>query len=150
MDQPTRTLDRRHFLQLGGIASLGVVSVIAVSKVVAQGSGPTGNATPGASPSASPSASPVANTSPTVQAGELFFKPTSLTIPANTDVTITLDNVGVLSHDMSIEGTDFAASLTNPGTKSTFKVNLPAGTYEFICTVEGHADAGMVGHITAK
>jgi uncharacterized cupredoxin-like copper-binding protein len=29
-------------------------------------------------------------------------------------------------------------------------VNLPAGEYEFICTVAGHADAGMVGKLIVQ
>ncbi len=32
----------------------------------------------------------------------------------------------------------------------TITLKAPAGSYEFICTVEGHADAGMYGTLTVE
>jgi uncharacterized cupredoxin-like copper-binding protein len=29
-------------------------------------------------------------------------------------------------------------------------INLPAGTYQFWCTVPGHRDAGMTGTLTVE
>jgi uncharacterized cupredoxin-like copper-binding protein len=35
-----------------------------------------------------------------------------------------------------------------PGTTETVSATLPAGTYTFICPVDGHATQGMTGTIT--
>ena len=145
-----RTMDRRRLLQTGAVTGLGLIGVAVASQVVAQDGGSTPGATPGASPSASPAASPVSETAPTVKMSEFSFDPNSLTVPADTDFSITLDNVGVLAHDLSIVDTSFTSDLIDPGTSGSLKINLPAGSYDFMCTVEGHEAAGMVGKITAS
>ena len=41
--------------------------------------------------------------------------------------------------------------MVTPGNKATLTVNLTkAGKYEYLCTVSGHAAAGMKGLITVK
>ena len=83
-----------------------------------------------------------------VRAIDLAFEPNAFTIAAGTDVEITLVNDGVLQHDFVIETEGIDSDLINGGERVTFTVNLPAGTYQFICSVEGHAEAGMVGTLT--
>jgi len=85
-----------------------------------------------------------------VTAVDLAFEPNAFTIPAGTDVSITLVNDGALQHDFVIEDQGVDSGLVNGGESTTFTVNLPAGTYEFICSVEGHAQAGMVGTLTVE
>ena len=80
-----------------------------------------------------------------VQAVDIAFEPTTLTIAADTDVTITVTNNGTLPHDFVIEGTDFATELLDSGNTTELVVNLPAGTYTYFCSVPGHRDAGMQG-----
>ncbi len=83
-----------------------------------------------------------------VNAVDLGFDPVELSIPADTDATIVLTNTGALQHDLVIEGTDFATDLLNSGESVELVVNLPAGTYQYFCSVAGHREAGMEGTLT--
>ena len=85
-----------------------------------------------------------------VTAVDLAFEPKEITIAADTDVEITLVNNGALQHDFVIEEQGVDSGLVEAGGQTTFTVNLPAGSYTFICSVEGHAQAGMVGTLTVE
>jgi uncharacterized cupredoxin-like copper-binding protein len=101
-------------------------------------------------PEASPVASPQAElqTEFTIQGGDIFYSVTELTAPADTDLEITLENIGVAEHDFVIEDTEFRTSILSPGTSETITVNLPAGEYTYYCSVPGHRAAGMEGTLT--
>lgn len=62
-------------------------------------------------------------------------------------VEITVRNDGALDHDLVIEelGVDL---LLNPGDQQlvTFTLDEPA-TFDFICSIPGHEEAGMAGKI---
>lgn len=112
----------------------------------AAGGTPDGEASPeaeGASPAASGDGTAI-----TVSAIDINFEPKELSIAADTDVTITLTNNGVLQHDFVIEGTDYATPLLNGGDSAELVVNLPAGEYIYFCSVPGHREAGMQGTLT--
>ena len=118
------------------------------SALIAYQLGATGEVTMG---EAGAEASPAAEDSETqlnVTAIDIAYEQTELTIPADTDVTITLSNAGVLQHDLVIEGTDFATALLNGGESADLLVNLPAGEYIYFCSVAGHREAGMQGTLT--
>lgn len=98
-----------------------------------------------------------------VQARDLAFDQTQLAVPAGAEVTVNLSNVGSLEHNWVLvqDGTDpatatpadainAAASEILAGGKSTsLTFTAPAvGSYQYICTVPGHALAGMVGTLT--
>ncbi|HWV23529.1 MAG TPA: cupredoxin domain-containing protein, partial [Thermomicrobiales bacterium] len=85
-----------------------------------------------------------------IEAFDLGFAPNAVIIPANTDVTITLKNTGVLAHDLVSHEGGFKIDLTDGGDQTSMTVNLAPGTYDFLCSVEGHAAAGMTGTITAE
>jgi len=85
-----------------------------------------------------------------VEAYDLGFTPNAFTIPANTDVTLTLKNTGVLIHDLVSDAGGFATSALNGGEEESITINLAAGEYAFICSIEGHASAGMVGTVTVE
>ncbi len=111
-------------------------------------------ATPGATPGATPDATPVAGGGETYEVSmiDLAFEPADFTIPADTDVTVTVINNGQLPHywqvvDQGIESPEAAGGDTTP---HDVIVNLPAGTYDVICPVPGHAQAGMVGVLTVE
>ena len=121
--------------------------------VIAYRLGATGEVTFGESANVGENASEEGgsfDTAVTVSAFDLSFTPSSFTIPADTDITITVTNDGNLQHDLRIEDTDFGTALIAGGGSEDVVVNLPAGEYTFICTVEGHAAAGMVGTITVQ
>ena len=85
-----------------------------------------------------------------IEAFDLGYTPNALTIPANTDVTLTLVNTGILGHDLVSSEGGFEIPLIQGGETASITVNLAAGDYPYICSVEGHASAGMVGTITAE
>jgi plastocyanin len=59
---------------------------------------------------------------------------------------ITLRNGGTSYHTLKVEGTSLELK-ANPGKSDTGTVTLAKGTYDFECTVPGHAAAGMKGKI---
>ena len=81
---------------------------------------------------------------------DIAFVPEELTIPADTDGTLQFVNTGAAVHNFFIEDPEIFSGDVAPGATTEVVVNLPAGTYEFICTVPGHAAAGMVGELTVE
>jgi uncharacterized cupredoxin-like copper-binding protein len=63
-------------------------------------------------------------------------------------VTFTIKNGGKLEHDFKIAGK--TSKKLKPGKSTTLKVKLKAGKFKFLCTVPGHAAAGMRGTLTVK
>jgi len=61
-------------------------------------------------------------------------------------LTITLDNTGALEHTLKVDGTDFELK-AGAGEKKSGTVTLSKGTYDFECTIAGHAQQGMKGTI---
>jgi plastocyanin len=81
---------------------------------------------------------------------DIQYQPTELTIPANTDVTLSFVNAGVLSHSFNMDNPPVSTGLLTGGMSSSVTVNLPPGVYQFYCDVPGHSEAGMVGTIFAE
>lgn len=94
---------------------------------------------------------------------EFRYDPASATVPAGANVTVTYENVGALEHNWllvsdrvdPLEATEADAiggatsGVIAGGTSSTFNFVAPqAGEYQYVCTVPGHAAAGMVGTLT--
>lgn len=102
-------------------------------------------------PEATPEpATPEAATGVHVVLGDMFFEPSEVSIPANTDVVITLENKGFLQHDMYIAQPDLYSGVLRGGQSGELTVNLPVGSYEFWCTQIGHRQAGMIGTLTVE
>ena len=98
-------------------------------------------------PAGTPSAAGA--TSATVESYDIYFEPKELTIPAGTDVTVTLPNEGVTLHNFSIDALGISVDIA-PGETKTVTINAPAGSYEYYCNVPGHKEAGMVGTLTVQ
>ncbi len=81
-------------------------------------------------------------TTVTVTATEFKFKLSKLTVPHGS-VTFTVVNKGKVAHDFKIAGKKTA--LIKPGKSARLTVTLKAGKYPYLCTVPGHAAAGMKG-----
>jgi plastocyanin len=67
-------------------------------------------------------------------------------------VTIDFDNPSALEHDVAIEqdGKQIAISETIAKGETSVSADLAPGTYTFLCTVPGHAEAGMEGTLTVR
>jgi uncharacterized cupredoxin-like copper-binding protein len=122
---------------------LAVAYVVAVWAMTGKPGQPSlGAATPTVS-------SPTGNTAATVTvtASEFKFKLSQASVPQG-NVSFTVVNKGKLAHDFSISGK--TTSLVSPGQTTKLTVMLKAGTFDYLCTVPGHAGAGMKGALTVK
>jgi plastocyanin len=66
-------------------------------------------------------------------------------------VTISMPNQAPIQHDIAITGpVNGKGPVVGNGGTSSFSTTLKAGSYQFLCTVPGHAAAGMKGTLTVK
>jgi plastocyanin len=67
-------------------------------------------------------------------------------------VTIDFTNPAAIEHDVAIEkdGEELAKSAIVTEGKTSVTADLEPGDYTFLCTVPGHAEAGMEGTLTVK
>lgn len=123
----------------------------------------------------STSATPTATQSLAVTAKEFGFAPAQLTVTSGQPVELSFQNTGAVEHDWSVReidltGTPIATEATGGGHMTGDAHDAPelhvaagpggqgkltftpskAGTYEVLCTVAGHKEAGMVGTLTVK
>jgi uncharacterized cupredoxin-like copper-binding protein len=86
----------------------------------------------------------------TVTAGkpsELKFTLSKKSVPAGV-VTFTVTNKGASTHDFKIAGKKSA--ILRPGKTAKLVVTLKKGKAAYLCTLPGHAAAGMKGTLTVK
>jgi uncharacterized cupredoxin-like copper-binding protein len=102
---------------------------------------------------------------------EFNFDPNTLIAKAGEEVVLTFENTGTLDHSFVIlkEGVDLEHALEEdeeelheellleiheiaPGERATETFTAPSnpGDYVFLCTVPGHAEAGLVGTLTVS
>ena len=83
---------------------------------------------------------------------EYSITPPTVTIKAGTSVTFEARNEGTINHALVITGTGLSLATKDlafaPGTSESISATLAAGTYTFVCPVDGHAAQGMKGTIT--
>ena len=81
-----------------------------------------------------------------IEAFDLGFKPSQLTVDAAGTYAVTFKNTGSIAHDLTFaDGTKIAAEA---GQTATGSVVVPAAGITFLCSIPGHADAGMKGTIS--
>lgn len=86
-------------------------------------------------------------TIPADPGGQLLFANSAATAPAG-ELTITMPNESGVPHNIAIDGKGTGAIVEQGD--STFSAMFDPGTYTYICEVEGHEAAGMVGKLTVK
>lgn len=80
-----------------------------------------------------------------VEAGDTYFEPDTLQVPAGEPVNITVTNVGNAFHDFAVTDLDVMVDVP-AGTTATAGLTIEEpGEYAYECTVPGHAGAGMTG-----
>jgi uncharacterized cupredoxin-like copper-binding protein len=111
------------------------------------------------------------STNLTLEMSDFAYDQTSITIPADQPVQITLVNNGLVEHDFVIEKIDADVVLRQNGGTEThqmhgqeqeFDIHASAqtgettileitvhepGVYEIFCSVEGHKEAGMIAEL---
>jgi plastocyanin len=85
-----------------------------------------------------------------IAAQEFSFTPGEIHVQVGETVNVLFDNRGHMFHTLTIDG--LGLDLRANGREQiagSFRAEN-AGTYAFLCTVSGHADAGMRGTVTAS
>src|SRR6478752_8141333 len=81
-----------------------------------------------------------------ITAFDLGFTPKMPMVPAAGRYSVTLKNTGAMTHDLTFpDGT--TTGPVDAGKSATVEVDVPAGGLTFLCSVPGHAAAGMTGSI---
>src|SRR5262249_58341504 len=83
-----------------------------------------------------------------VKGGEFFFRLSAKSAAKPGNMTFVFKNIGHVLHDFSIHGKK--TPLIGPGKTAKLVVTLKKGKYPFLCTVPGHAAAGMKGVFTVR
>ena len=80
-----------------------------------------------------------------VVAGDFWFSPDSMTVGEAESLNLTVRNDGRVYHDLSVESLGIVVAV-EPGVSAVAGIRFSEpGTYSFICSVPGHAEAGMRG-----
>jgi len=86
----------------------------------------------------------------TVLLVDFGFRPGEIRVRAGEPVNLELVNDGRILHDLTIPARGFRA-VVGPGQRTTAGLSgVPAGAYEFYCSVPGHREAGMVGRLVVS
>jgi uncharacterized cupredoxin-like copper-binding protein len=84
-----------------------------------------------------------------VKGGEFFFRLSTKSVSKPGTVTFAFKNIGHVLHDFKINGKK--TPLTQPGKTAKLVVAFKKkGKYPYLCTVPGHAQAGMKGTFTVR
>jgi uncharacterized cupredoxin-like copper-binding protein len=83
-----------------------------------------------------------------VNGGEFFLKLTTKSIAKPGKATFVFKNIGRVSHNFKINGK--RTPLISPGKTANLVVTLKKGRHPYLCTVPGHAAAGMKGVFTVR
>jgi uncharacterized cupredoxin-like copper-binding protein len=121
----------------------GLVLVLGFVVAVRAMTGKPGQPGAAAAPSSAAQAAATVN----VVATEFKFTLSKTSVPHGT-VVFTVVNQGKIAHDFSIDGK--TTPLIAPGKDAKLTVTLDAGKFLYVCTVPGHAAAGMKGTLTVE
>jgi len=84
-----------------------------------------------------------------LEATEMRFTPKTIAV-AEGPVPVVLRNVGIVIHDLRIEGKPRFLVEAWPGQTGTATWELPEGRYEIYCSIQGHRAAGMEGILEVR
>jgi uncharacterized cupredoxin-like copper-binding protein len=128
-----------------GIASLAVLAAAAVAAGCASRS-----ADLPAPASPAPGAGAPREAVIEVTLADFAITPKAVAVPAG-PVRFEVVNRGVVEHDFHIPALEgrhaHAQRLLKPGERRTFAYTVRPGTYEVVCTIPGHREAGMVASL---
>jgi plastocyanin len=105
-----------------------------------------------------------ASTDISAVATDFEFDPTDWTVPAGEEFTIDFTNDGNVEHEWAVMNTEIDSEADFEEDKVLFEVEaIPAGestsqgftvdeagTYQVVCAIESHFDAGMEGTLTVE
>jgi len=79
-----------------------------------------------------------------VKLGDMFVRPSSVSVPYGTTVVLHVVNHGAMNHDLQLEGGATGTGMLAPGLARTVSYGVFGRTEQAWCTVPGHKAAGMV------
>lgn len=142
------------------LLSVGVLVVLAAcGEAKPAPIAPTPAQAPALAPVPAPAPAPVPAPAPapavpdltvTVIVKDFSFEPKEITAVKGQKIIITVKNNGERTHDMVMEGpyTGMKSRQIDEGGEATFEfVANQVGTFDFICSLRGHKDRGMVGKL---
>jgi plastocyanin len=114
-------------------------------------------------PAVNPALAPVANATPTevlpagtriedrdinISMSEWRLEPSRTRVPAGT-IRLLAEDTGATQHALRVVGGGLDVSTDNfgPGQSRSLQIVLPAGTYQLLCPLPGHAEQGMVANL---
>jgi plastocyanin len=77
------------------------------------------------------------------------FDPDEITIPADVDVTLVIENQDTVPHTFVIDEL-LVDQAVEPGEFAILTLNVMAGTYTYYCELPGHLEGGMVGTLIVE
>ncbi len=88
----------------------------------------------------------------TVEARKGFqFQPAKFSVPAGSEVVLTLKNNAVMGHNLHIPKLEVMTETITKGESDTVRfTTTEPGTYAIRCEVTGHAEAGMTGKLKVR
>lgn len=89
-----------------------------------------------------------------VEAKDYFFTPSTITVDAG-EVTFTVKNAGTEEHEFEVfeaDGTTVVDEIEGlvPGLTKDLTLTLEAGSYQYMCKLNGHDQLGMKGTLTVS
>lgn len=118
-----------------------IIAIALVAMALAAcGGGAAGNSSGGSSP-----------LSVTITATEFKYDPNVINATPGQTINVTLKNVGSVDHTFVFAPANFKMTVS-PGKSDTKSFTAPSapGTYDFVCDVAGHKEAGMDGKLIVK
>ncbi len=91
-----------------------------------------------------------AGVSVTLKAQDIKFDLKEIKVKANQPVTITYVNEGALEHTFVVKEFAVKDTVQAGKTKTITFTPTKAGTFDFLCDVPGHTEAGMVGKLIVE
>lgn len=83
--------------------------------------------------------------------GQYTFAPADLVASAGSRVTLTLRNLGEMPHSFVVPELGVNSGVLVPGDERVITFDLArGGSWETLCDVPGHAEAGMRGTLVAR
>jgi len=79
-----------------------------------------------------------------IELGDLYVKPSSVSVPAGTELIVKVTNAGAMAHDLRLQGGDTGTKMLDPGATQEVSLGMIDASTEAWCTVPGHKEAGMV------
>jgi len=80
---------------------------------------------------------------------EFKFEPATAEVPAG-KVTVVIANTGAVEHNFVIPRLEKGSEAVRAGARAELELDLKPGTYEVVCDVPGHKEAGMTMTLVVK